>query len=77
MVGLRFLDVLKDILPFMLSAACCVAIAYAVASPIHQQVLSLALRFLTTAVLYLLIMKLSGAKIFKESIEYLILLIKR
>ncbi len=77
MVGLRFLDVLKDILPFMLSAACCVVIAYAVASPIHQQVLSLALRFLTTAVLYLLIMKLSGAKIFKESIEYLILLIKR
>ena len=77
MVGLRFVDVLKDILPFMLSAACCVAVAYVVTIPVHQQVLSIVLRTLTTAVLYLLIMKISGAKIFRESIEYLISLIKR
>ena len=71
LTGLRLSDVLKDILPFMLAAIGCTAAAYAGTADISQPVLSIALRILITAVLYILIMKLSGAKIFDECIQYL------
>ncbi len=71
LTGLRLSDVLKDILPFMLAAIGCTAAAYAGTADVSQPVLSIALRILITAVLYILIMKLSGAKIFDECIQYL------
>lgn len=71
LTGLRLRDVLKDILPFMLAAIGCTAAAYVGTADISQPVLSIALRILITAVLYILVMKISGAKIFDECIQFL------
>lgn len=71
LTGLRLRDVLKDILPFMLAAIGCTAAAYVGTADISQPVLSIALRILITAVLYILVMKVSGAKIFDECIQFL------
>ncbi|MBP3259841.1 MAG: lipopolysaccharide biosynthesis protein [Prevotella sp.] len=71
LTGLRLRDVLKDILPFMLAAIGCTAAAYVGTADISQPVLSIALRIVITAVLYILVMKISGAKIFDECIQFL------
>lgn len=71
LTGLRLRDVLKDILPFMLAAIGCTAAAYVGTADICQPALSIALRILITAVLYILVMKISGAKIFDECIQFL------
>lgn len=71
LTGLRLRDVLKDILPFMLAAIGCTAAAYVGTADISQPALSIALRILITAVLYILVMKISGAKIFDECIQFL------
>lgn len=70
LTGLRFRDVAKDILPFLLSAVGCIAIAYYATASIDNHVLSLVLRILIAAVIYLSIMKLTHAKIFEECIHY-------
>ena len=71
LTGLRLRDVLKDILPFMLAAIGCTAAAYVGTADIRQPALSIALRIVITAVLYILVMKISGAKIFDECIQFL------
>ena len=71
LTGLRLRDVLKDILPFMLAAIGCTAAAYVGTADISQPALSIALRIVITAVLYILVMKISGAKIFDECIQFL------
>ena len=71
LVGLRLTDMLKDVCPFLLSAAACVAIAYAATRPINQPIVLIAARIVITALLYFLIMKVAKVKIFSECISFL------
>ena len=70
LTGLRFRDVAKDILPFLLSAVGCIAIAYYATVSIDNHVLSIGLRILIAALVYMIIMKLTHAKIFEECVHY-------
>ncbi len=76
LVGLRFVDMLKDVLPFLLSAAACTGMAWEATCNISQPVVSILLRIAITAVLYIGIMKVAKVKIFDECINYLLLHIK-
>ncbi len=73
---LRFLDVLKDILPFLLSAAVCMTIAYLAARDIAQPIVSIAVRIAVAAASYILIMKVAKVRIFDECLSYFLSRIK-
>ena len=71
-ISLRYLDVAKDILPFLLSAIACVTAAYFATRSITQPILLILLRITITVLLYLSIMKLAHVKIFSECIQFII-----
>ena len=71
LTGLQFLDVLKDILPFLLSAIACTGIAHLATMPISQPIASLTMRIIITTLLYMGIMKLANVKIFDECLQFL------
>ena len=70
LVGLRFTDVLKDIVPFLLSAVFCTGVAWFCTQSVSQPVVSLALRIIITALLYLGVMKVAKVRIFEECLNY-------
>ena len=69
--GLRLVDVLKDISPYLLASAAVMAATYFATSAIHNLLLLLTVRILTAAVLYFLIMKQAGSQILAECMNYL------
>ena len=71
LIGITFREVLKDVLPFLLSAVACVLVAWQVTRPLSEPVVLLVVRILVVAVLYVLVMRLAGAKIFKECMSFL------
>jgi len=60
---------LKDILPFSVIAACCMLVAYWSAHTISSLYLSLAVKVVVASACYILVMHLSGAKVFKECVQ--------
>ena len=76
LTGLRFLDVLKDIVPFLLSAVGCMTIAYLAARDIRQPIVSIAVRMAVATAAYILIMKVAKVRIFDECLNYFLSLIK-
>lgn len=70
-VDYGFLMLLKDLMPFMLAALAACAIAYAVASPFHGLLLRMAIKIVVTTLLYVAAMKVSGAQVMKECVNYL------
>ncbi|MCD8266828.1 MAG: oligosaccharide flippase family protein, partial [Prevotellaceae bacterium] len=72
LVGLRLWDVLKDVLPFLLFTVIVLALTFFVCRPIHSTVLRLVAKVLVAAALYLGLMWLSGAKVMREAVQYLI-----
>ena len=77
LIGLRFCDMGKDVMPFLLSAAACMVASYYATSAISQPVVSLAARIAIAALLYMGIMKVARVKIFDECISYFLQHIKR
>lgn len=71
LIGLRFMDVLKDICPFLLAAVFCVGTAYVTTQSIGQPILLILVRVFITAALYICIMKVARVKIFDECIQFL------
>ena len=71
LIAVRNRDVLKDVCPFLLSAAVCVAVAGLTTQAVGQPVVRILLRIVISAILYLGIMKTARVKIFSESINYL------
>ncbi|MCM1311769.1 MAG: lipopolysaccharide biosynthesis protein [Bacteroides sp.] len=63
--------VIKDIAPFLLIATATMATTYFLTAAISNIYLLLVTRVLTAAVLYLAILRLTGAKILKECLYYL------
>lgn len=71
LTGLRLAEVLKDVLPFTLAAGGSVVVAWFATASIHQPLVLLVVRMVMVAVLYMVTMRLAGAKIFKECMAFL------
>lgn len=69
--GLRLKDVLKDITPYALLAAAVMGITLAVTWSIGNVVVSLAVKIVLAAGLYLGVLRCLGSVMLKESLEYL------
>ena len=71
-IGYRFLDLLKDILPFILITLLVLSGTYFATQSVTNLYLLLSLKIVLAASLYVLILKVIKVSIFKESIEYLL-----
>lgn len=71
LVGLRWIDALKDILPFLLFTLIVHGFTWWVTNTIPIMWLRMVCRIIMAAVLYAGIMWISGAKIMRETVEYL------
>ena len=71
-IKLTVWNALKDILPFLVTAAGCMAVAGYAASYTTNLYVSLAIKVSVAATLYILLMKFSGSVTFKEATEYLL-----
>lgn len=72
LIGLRLLDVLKDVVPFMLAALACAAAAWWATLNVGQLWLSILLRIVIMALLYVGVMKMARVVIFDECIAFLL-----
>lgn len=72
LIRLPLFDVLKDIVPFLLLSAGVMGAAWYAARGIDNILLSLCIKVVTAVVLYIGLTYLSGAKIMRETINYLL-----
>lgn len=70
LTGIRTIEIMRDICPFMISAAAVMAAVWPLTAPISNLWLLLICRFILAAVLYLAIMRLAHAEILNEAIEF-------
>lgn len=70
-VDYSFLDLLKDVMPFLLAALAACAIAYAVAVLLPGMLLRMVVKILIAVILYVTVMQIAGAHVMKECIGYL------
>ena len=71
-LNLHVTEILKDILPFMLIALLVMAATYFVTLLIANPILLLIARIVIAAVLYFMVMKLAGAEIMKECMQFML-----
>lgn len=72
LTGLTFMDALKDIMPFLIFTLAVLAVTWWLTSGITNLWLLLISRIIITAILYGGIMWVSGAKIIREAIQYIV-----
>lgn len=77
LTGIRAVEIMRDICPFMLSAVAVMAVTWPVTSPISNLWLLLICRIVLAAVLYLGIIRMVHAEILNEGIEFIKNKIKR
>ena len=70
-IGLRFIDMLQDISPYMLLSAALTIGCYYLLADIDNIYLSLALKVLIVGVLYVAVLWIAGSVILKESISFI------
>jgi len=70
LIGYRFTSMLRDLCPFMGIALAVMGLTYLVTLPVSNRYFLLVLRVIIAAALYTMTMKLSGARIFEECIEF-------
>jgi O-antigen/teichoic acid export membrane protein len=71
LIGLRVVHVLKDVLPYLVITTVCFAVAWFLTRNIRNIYLLFTCKIAIVAILYIVIMKFSGSKIFNESIGFL------
>lgn len=76
-IGLRVIDALMDVLPFLGAALVAIAAAFFASRGIASLWLSLIIKIVAAVVVYVVVMRLSGSVIFKESVAFLYSKIKR
>lgn len=76
-IGYRFISMLRDLLPFMIISMAVMATTWVVTLPISNSYVLLLVKIVTAALLYVSVIKLSGAKIFTECADYFIELLRR
>jgi O-antigen/teichoic acid export membrane protein len=72
LIGIKFIDALKDTIPFMFISLAVMAATYYLTSAITNHILLLFSRVLLAGLLYVLIMRLTGAKVFEECINFIL-----
>ncbi len=72
LVGLRLWDVLRDVLPFLLLTAAVMALTWWATHTITNVLLHLVAKVVLAATLYLSVLWMSGAKVMRETVAYLL-----
>ena len=72
LIGLRLWEALSDVLPFLLLSAACMALTWWITRPIESLWLLLLAKVLLAAVFYVTAIWISGARIMRESVDYLL-----
>jgi O-antigen/teichoic acid export membrane protein len=72
LTGLKMLDMLKDVVPFMLIALTCAGVAWWATRNVEELWLSILLRAVIMGALYVAMMKVAKVKIFDECITFLV-----
>ena len=71
LIGLRISDVVKDIFPYAAVTALAIGGAWLISLPVEQVHLRFAIKILSMAMIYCVILKYTNSIIFKESLNYL------
>ena len=72
LIGLRLWEALSDVLPFLLLSAACMALTWWITRPIESLWLLLLVKVVLAAVFYVTAIWISGARIMRESVDYLL-----
>ena len=72
LIGLRLWEALSDVLPFLLLSAACMALTWWITRPIESLWLLLLAKVVLAAVFYVAAIWISGARIMRESVDYLL-----
>ena len=72
LIGLRLWEALSDVLPFLLLSAACMALTWWITRPIESLWLLLLAKVVLAAVFYVTAIWISGARIMRESVDYLL-----
>ena len=72
LIGLRLWEALSDVLPFLLLSAACMALTWWITRPIESLWLLLVAKVVLAAVFYVSARWISGARIMRESVDYLL-----
>lgn len=70
-IGLRFIDTIKDFMPFMLASAFVMVVTYFITNFITNNFILLISRIVIAGALYFLVMKLAHAEILNECIKFI------
>jgi O-antigen/teichoic acid export membrane protein len=71
LIQLRFIDLLKDVCPFLLATIGCIGVAYYATLFITNVIALILSRIIITSLLYMAIMKIAHVKIFMECIQFI------
>ena len=71
LIQLRFIDLLKDVCPFLLATIGCIGVAYYTTLFITNVIALILSRIIITSLLYMAIMKIAHVKIFMECILFI------
>ena len=69
-IGIRFIDILKDIYPYLLTSVAVMISTYLITVWIQNLLLLLLTRVVLAALLYYIVMKLGGSQTLKECLNY-------
>ena len=72
LIGLRLWEALSDVLPFLLLSAACMALTWWITRPIESLWPLLVAKVVLAAVFYVTAIWISGARIMRESVDYLL-----
>ena len=72
LIGLRLWKALSDVLPFLFLSAACMALTWWITRPIESLWLLLLAKVVLAAVFYVTAIWISGARIMRESVDYLL-----
>lgn len=72
LIGLRLWEALSDVLPFLLLSTACMALTWWITRPIESLWLLLLAKVVLAAVFYVTAIWISGARIMRESVDYLL-----
>ena len=71
LIGYRFMSMMRDLMPFLFIAIAVMGLTWLVTMPVSNIYLLLIIRVIVAFLLYVTVMKLSRAVIFKECMDYL------
>ncbi len=72
LIGLRLWEALSDVLPFLFLSAACMALTWWITRPIESLWLLLVAKVVLAAIFYVTAIWISGARIMRESVDYLL-----